>query len=205
MTRLSRLAAIAAIAAAVPLHANAVDRRFPDWPCVQARVGEISVATAWTGPSVEDALDIWDDDRQIADLVAHLAARRTPLDEAEKAAVEFVQNGNGDKQEKAKLLVAGLFDTLNRERLDVVNGLERLTRRQRDFATSIEADAARLRNLQSKPDADQKEVADLANRVEWATRIFEERRKSVRFACEVPVVIEQRFFALARAVQRVLD
>lgn len=204
MTSFSRLITVAALAA-IPLHANALDRRFPDWPCVQARVGEISAAAAWTGPSIEDARSAWRNDREVADLVARLAARRMPLDEAQKAAVEFVQNGEGDKQEKAKLLVAGLFDTLNSERLDVVNGLERLTRRQRDFAASIEADAARLRDLQSKPDADQKEVADLASRVEWGTRIFEERRKSVRFACEVPIVIEQRFFGLARAIQRALD
>lgn len=204
MMRLAHQTAVAAVLAATPFHAIAADPRAPDWPCVQARVPALSVASVWTGPSIEEALKTWRSDPQIVDLVARVAARRTPLDEAERAVGEFIQNGGADRQEKAKLLVAGLFDTLNGERLEVVNGLERLTRRQRDFASGIEAAAARLRELQAKPDGDRKEIADLANRVGWGTRIFEDRRKSVRFACEVPTIIEKRFFALTRAVQRAL-
>jgi hypothetical protein len=37
------------------------------------------------------------------------------------------------------------------------------------------------------------------------TRIFEERRKTMSFVCEVPVLIEQRLFALARAIQQSLE
>jgi len=200
-----RLVRILVIAVTVPFAAIAADRRFPDWPCVQARVSELSVAAVWTGPPLDDAAGAWRSDPQLADLVARLAARRTPLDEAERMLVAFIQSGEGDRRDKAKLAVAGLFETLNRERLDVVNGLERLTRRQRDFASKIEADAARLRDLQARPDADQTKLAELANQVDWGTRIFEERRKSVRFVCEVPVAIEQRLFALARAAQQALD
>lgn len=204
MIRLAHLTAAAAALAVTSLPAIAADPRAPDWPCVQARVPALSVASVWTGPPIEEALNTWRNDPQIVDLVALVAVRRTPLDEAERAVGEFIRNGGADKQEKAKLLVAGLFDTLNRERLEVVDGLERMTRRQRDFASGIEADAARLRELQTKPDGDQKAIAELTNRVAWGTRIFEERRKSVRFACEVPTVIEKRFFTLTRAIQRAL-
>jgi hypothetical protein len=204
MKRLARLAAVAAVLAALPLPAFAADPRFPDWPCVQARVPSLSVASVWTGPPLDDVLSTWQSDPQIVDLVARVTVRRTPLEEAERAVADFIQNAGEDKQQKAKLLVAGLFDTLNRERLEVVNGLERLTRRQRDFVSGIEADAAQLREVQAKPDGDQKQIADLTNRVEWGTRIFDDRRKSVRFACEVPTIIEKRFFSLTRAVQRVL-
>jgi hypothetical protein len=200
-----RLVRILVIALAVPIAAEAADRRFPDWPCVQARVSELSVAAVWTGPPLDEAAGAWRSDPQLADLVARLAARRTPLDEAKGTLVAFIQSGEGKRQDRAKRAVAGLFETLNNERLDVVNGLERLTRRQRDFASRIEANAARLRDLQAEPDADQAKAAELANQVDWETRIFEERRKSVRFMCEVPVVIEQRLFALARAAQQALD
>src|SRR5262249_17912598 len=44
---------------------------------------------------------------------------------------------------------------------------------------------------------DQGRIEELTNRVEWDTRIFEERRKTMNFVCEVPVLIEQRLFALA--------
>jgi hypothetical protein len=41
--------------------------------------------------------------------------------------------------------------------------------------------------------------------VEWDTRIVEERRKPMNFVCEVPVLIEQWLFALARAIQQSLE
>ena len=48
-------------------------------------------------------------------------------------------------------------------------------------------------------------LAELVSRVEWSTRIFEDRRKSIRYVCEVPVQIEQRLFALGRAVQQAME
>ena len=38
---------------------------------------------------------------------------------------------------------------------------------------------------------------DLANKLAWETRIFEDRRRVVKFVCEVPTAIDQRLFALA--------
>ncbi len=43
------------------------------------------------------------------------------------------------------------------------------------------------------------------SRIEWETRLFEDRRKTTTFACEVPIEIEQRLFALSRAIQNTLD
>ncbi len=37
--------------------------------------------------------------------------------------------------------------------------------------------------------------------VRWETRNLGERRKAVSYACEVPVQIDRRMFALARAIQ----
>jgi hypothetical protein len=139
------------------------------------------------------------------DLVSRLAARRTPLEEAERLAAEFVGTGASGGEQRAGLLFAGLFDTMNRQRIDVINGLERLTRRQREFVKTIQNDMARLRELQDKPDSDQHDIEALTNDVNWETRIFEERRKTIRYACEVPVIIEKRLFALGRAIQQGLD
>src|SRR5262249_16960300 len=60
----------------------AADPRFPDWPCNQIKVPEISVAAVWAGPSIDDVGNAWEEDATIRDLVARLAARRTPLDDA---------------------------------------------------------------------------------------------------------------------------
>jgi hypothetical protein len=74
-----------------------------------------------------------------------------------------------------------------------------------DLAAKIKSDVAELRGLEDKPDADQSKVKDLASEVEWSTRIFEDRRKTIRYVCEVPSTIEQRLFALARMIQQTLS
>ena len=55
------------------------------------------------------------------------------------------------------------------------------------------------------PGHDQSKVDELVSRVEWDTRIFDERSKTIGYVCEVPVLIEQRLFALARAIQQALE
>ena len=72
---------IAAIAA--PGAAVAADPRYPDWPCAQIKVPEISIAAVWAGPPIDDVGSAWEDDPAIRNLVAQLAARRTPLADAE--------------------------------------------------------------------------------------------------------------------------
>jgi hypothetical protein len=86
-----------------------------------------------------------------------------------------------------------------------MDGLERTSRNELDLAGKIKTDVADLRDLEDKADADQSKVKDLANEVEWSTRIFEDRRKTIRYVCEVPSTIEQRLFALARMIQQALS
>jgi hypothetical protein len=63
---------------ALPGMALAADPRFPDWPCNQVKVPEISVAAVWAGPAIDDVSNAWEEDAATKDLVARLAARRTP-------------------------------------------------------------------------------------------------------------------------------
>ena len=60
--------------------------------------------------------------------MAKLAARRTPLEEAEKDIRAFLA-GSSARVASGKLLFAGLFDTLNAQRASVMSGLERVTRK----------------------------------------------------------------------------
>ena len=94
----------------------AADPRYPDWPCNQIKVPEMSVAAVWTGPPIDDVGDAWEKDPAIRDLVAKLAARRTPLEDAEKTIANTIIGSAAERQQKAKLIFAGLFQTLNRER-----------------------------------------------------------------------------------------
>jgi len=169
---------------------------------MQPKVPELSAPAMWSGPSIADVGSSWQDDNKIRELVEMIAARRTPLDTAQKAIADFMAGSPAEKERKAKLVFAGVFDTLGDQRREVMEGLERVSRKETDLAEKIKSDVANLRELQDKPDADQSEVKNLASEIEWSTRVFEDRRKTIRYVCEVPSTIEQRVFALARSIQQ---
>jgi hypothetical protein len=183
----------------------AADPRYPDWPCAQAKVPEISLAAVWDGPVLDDAAAKWKDDPKVAALVPRLAARRTPLDEAEKMITEFLSAAAPGKNETGKLLFAGLFETLNAQRSSVMNGLERVTRKQREAAEKIRDDTLALQALQDAATPDQAKVDELGNQLVWETRIFEDRRRVIKFVCEVPTAIDQRLFALGRVIRQEME
>ena len=185
--------------------ADAADPRYPDWPCAQAKVPEISLPAVWAGPPLDDVQNKWKNDSRVAALVTKAAARRTPIDEAEKDIKEFLASSTNDKVKAGKFLFAGLFDTLNAERSTVMNGLERVMRKQREAADKIRADTITLQALQSGTSPDQEKVDELSNQLLWETRIFEDRRRVVKFVCEVPTTIDQRLFALGRVIQQEIE
>ncbi|MBR0686265.1 hypothetical protein JQ594_10100 [Bradyrhizobium manausense] len=201
-----RTLAMAALAFAVSTTAaRAADPRYPDWPCAQAKVPDISLAAVWAGPALDDAESKWKDDSKVSALVSKLAARKTPLDEAEKSVKEFLAGSAADKTANAKLLFAGLFDTLNAQRAQVMSGLERVSRKQREAADKIREETIQLQALQDATPRDDTKVDAMSNQLIWETRIFEDRRKVVRFVCEVPTTIDQRLFALGRVIQQEME
>ena len=185
--------------------ARAADPRYPDWPCTLAKVPEISLAAVWAGPPLDDVQNKWRDDAKVSALVAKLSARKTPLDEAEKSVKEFLAASASDKSAYAKLLFAGLFDTLNAQRSQVMSGLERVSRKQREAADKIREETLALQALQGATPRDETKVEALSNDLIWKTRIFEDRHKVVRFVCEVPTTIDQRLFALGRVIQQEME
>jgi hypothetical protein len=183
----------------------AADPRYPDWPCAQAQVPEISLAAVWAGPPLGDAEEKWKNDPKVSALVGKAAARKTPLDDAQKAITEFLSAPGTDKMATGKLLFAGLFEQLNAERSSVMGGLERVTRKQRQAADKIRADTIALQALQDVTPPDQPKIDELGNQLVWETRIFEDRRRVVKFVCDVPTAIDQRLFALGRTIQQEIE
>jgi hypothetical protein len=160
----------------------------------------------WAGPPLEDASDKWKNNAKVSALVAKLGARRTPLDEAQNAITEFLAvAAAAEKVTAGTLLFAGLFDTLNAQRSSVLNGLERVTRKQREAADKIRSDTLALQALQDASPPDQAKIDELGNQLVWETRIFEDRRRVIKFVCEVPTAIDQRLFALGRTIQQEME
>jgi len=204
--RRRREAALRLIALTVTLEAASVDAAEPradsperNWPCHQILVGRLSLAAVWTGPSIEGLA--WRNDQAVADIVARLSARRTPLDDAERAIEDFAQSQGAGKTKKLVAVFAGLFETLNDERTQVIEGLLRFGAKQRELAAKIRAENA----LPREGHASTKDGETVAGDLEWDLRVFDERRQSLTYVCETPALIEQRLFALARVIQRSLE
>jgi hypothetical protein len=207
-----RQAALRLIAHTVALGAASVVAAEPkaespegNWPCRQILVGQLSVAAVWSGPSIEGVT--WRNDQAVADIVARLAARRTPLDDAERAIEDFAQSQGAGKTKKLVAVFAGLFETLNDERTQVIEGLLRFGAKQKKLAEKIRAENALPRKGQGKepPHASTQDEETVAGDLEWDLRVFDERRQSLTYVCETPALIEQRLFALARVIQRSLE
>ncbi len=185
--------------------ALALDPRYPDWPCQQLKVPEISIASVWAGPAIETndtAAGLTDPKEE--DLVARLAARRTPMEDARKLIADYVVGTSAERQLKAKSLFAALYSRLNGQRDEVMNGIERFSRKQKAMAEDIRGETQKLRAMQDQT-ADQAQTEQLTNQLAWQTRIFEDRRKSTSYVCDVPVLIEKRLFDLATAIQNAMN
>jgi hypothetical protein len=209
---LLRRGAIALFALTGTLHAGGVfaqdaksEKPDKDWPCKQILVREISLPALWSGPSIEDAN--WRGDPAIAELVAKAAARRTPLEDAQHLIEDFANSAGAEKKPRLVALFAGLFDTLNSERADVIDGLMRFGQKRKKLAEKIRAENAEIQNSPQAagPSAEAQQANPLNQTLELDLRIFDEGRQSLAYVCETPTLIEQRLFALARTIQNDLD
>lgn len=193
-----------AMAAGLSQSALALDPRYPDWPCQQLKVPGISIASVWTGPAI-DQNDTKPVDAATADLVTRLAARRTPIEDARKLIANFMAGTKEERQDKAKTLFAALYSKLNAQRDQVMDGIERFSRKQKGMAEQIREETQKLRDMQDKPNPDQAQDDAVVNQLAWQTRIFEDRRKSASYVCDVPVLIEKRLFDLGSAIQTAMN
>ena len=175
--------------------------RDPDWPCQSVKVPSLSLAAVWNGPALDTHLETWNGDAPAAGLAQRLAQRRVPVEDAVEAVKRFAVDAGEAKQDRLLDLMAGLFSTLDAERSSVVAGLSRFGRRQKELAAELRTTITDLRMEQDKPDADQAKITQLGQQVTWGTRVFNDRRQSIRYACDVPNLIEERLGALARAIQ----
>jgi hypothetical protein len=175
-----------------------------DWPCVQRKVPEISIAAVWRGPSIEGIAN-WRDEQSVVNLVQLLAARRTGDEEAKTAIAEFSKSAGANKQARLLQAVVGLVESVNAERASVITGLERFGAAQKALAEVVRKDNADLSELRGNASADPALVAQQTERLTWNLRIFQERQRSLRFVCEVPVLIEQRLFTLTREIQKAIE
>ena len=177
----------------------------PDWPCIQRKVPELSFGQIWTGTELPASAKDWSQDRRISELVEELAARRLPIADAQQQIKEFAADLPADQMDdRLAKLVQGLFEHMDHERSEVMSGIGRYARNQLELAARLRKEASEVDAMRGKPDANVNEIAARTDRLTWETRIFEERVQSLTYVCEVPTLIEQRLYALAKTVNEIL-
>jgi hypothetical protein len=201
---------LALLAALVSAGANAAEPAKPpnpanpDWPCIQHKVPTLTAAQMWDGPPVDD-LEEWRDNEEIVKLIPTLSSRRVPIEQATAAVEKFAAAQPKEKRDEAlKFLFAGLLKTVNADRAVVMAGIERFQKRQKARAEEVQRQGEAIRQLREKALTDEKARAELTaaeDRYNWDVRVFTERQQSLPLACEVPVLIEQRLFELAREIR----
>lgn len=173
----------------------------PDWPCQQQLVPTLTAAAYWNGP-LPESLGDWQADPEIADFVRRLAPRRVSTEDglSEIAALAEVLSGN--RPRRLALIFRGLLEETDRERTALIQQLKQIGRRQRELADRVAQLAGELNAI--PPDAAREAVAkrvDLQQRHDFTARNFEEIQHTIRYACELPVALDARLGAWARALQ----
>lgn len=171
----------------------------PEWPCIQRKQPHLSLGQVWTGPVPDERILELARDPRIDALAARLEQRRLPLEQAEAEIADFA--AGADDAQLTALMVA-IMDRIEPDRAAVIAGIARYGRGQVALARRIEDRRAAMAELEAaaEPDFDAMDAAEEA--LDWDQRIFTERQQSLTYVCETPVILEQRAFALGRAIAR---
>ena len=169
----------------------------PDWPCVQRKQPHLSLGQMWTGPAPDDATRALARSPEIAALADRLEQRRLPMAEAEAEIAAFAQNA--DNVRLTALMVA-IFDRVEPDRTALIEGIARYGHKQVALAARIEDDRHKMAALEAAATPDFDAIDAQEEQLDWNTRIFQDRQQALTYVCETPVLLEQRVFALARAI-----
>ena len=169
----------------------------PDWPCIQRRVPHLSLGQVWAGPLPDPAIEALADTAPVQGVARALALRRTTMPEAEALIAEFA--ADADAATLTALFVATL-EHIDTSRDRVLAGITRYAHKQTDLDHHIKEARKEFAALTEAESQDFDRLDALEADIDWSTRIFLDRQQSLTYVCETPVILEQRAFALGRAV-----
>lgn len=174
----------------------------PSWPCIQRKQPHLSVGQVWSGPPVDDAVTALAQRADIAALALVLEQRRLSLEEAEVQIAAFASEA--DAAELTALFLA-TFDRIDAYRSQIITGIARYAEKQIALTAQIEARRVEMARLEAEAEPDFDKIDAEEEMLDWDTRIFTDRQQQLTYVCETPVILEQRAFALAKAIAGHLD
>ncbi len=169
----------------------------PTWPCIQRKQPHLSAGQLWPGPPADETTSDLARRADIAALAQTLEQRRLPLEEAEARIAEFASGA--DANELTALFIA-ILDRIDAYRSQIIGGIGRYAESQLTLSAQIEARRAEMARLEkgAKPDFDRIDAEE--EKLDWDIRVFTDRQQQLTYVCETPVILEQRAFALAKAI-----
>jgi hypothetical protein len=169
----------------------------PDWPCIQRRQPTLSLAQVWGGPLPDEATLALAETPEVQAVARTIALRRTPMQDAEARIAAFAE-----AQEPAALtaLFVATLEHINDARDRIMAGITSYAHRQAALDARIDATRHELAAATAAGAQDFDRIDALEEELDWSTRIFQDRQQSLTYVCETPVILEQRAFALGRAI-----
>lgn len=183
---------------AVATPAAATDATDPLWPCVQRFVPALSAAALWDGPPIEGA--DWRADPEVSGLVPRLlgADANTATADIRSFAAAVPE---AERARRLTLLFAGLLDGVNERRAGMIAGIRRQAASVNAIADQLNDRLGQRGRMVAEGGSESSdEIHDLDTQIYWLQRVFDSRRKMQPYLCEEPVLAEQTFGALARAI-----
>jgi hypothetical protein len=166
----------------------------------------LTSAQIWDGPPTEELKD-WEDDDEIRNLTDVLESRRVSLEDAEKVIKTFAEKQPADQRDqKLTLLFASLLNKTNKDRQFVLKQIMKYQKRQQARALQLERQGRELEEKKQAVPAQEQMNTMLTltpeqDKYQWDARIFREREQNLTMACEIPVLIEQRVYEIARQIR----
>lgn len=173
-----------------------------DWPCVQRLIPELAPAVLWPDAQIEELDADWWEDEELARVARYASARETAPDEALRRVNEFIESvGEGTREERLRLLFAGVFQEINRERSRTIAAVRRYAQGQVGQLERISELVDELERLRAADGMEQDALGRLEQELVWQRRLFQDRQAALRALCEQPYLLEERLGRLVRAIQ----
>ena len=178
------------------------------WPCDQVYNPKLNIAAIWQGPKIEEKLKNWwkhDDVIEYVNMLANpVLSEKDGIELIEEFAKKYSYFGlikKGEQKEKLVFLFAGLYQKAKDRRNRQYRGIIKFVEKQELIRKEIGISSKLIRSYRKKK-IDQKnpKFVEANSRLEWNTRVFDQRTRLTEYICEEPVLNTQRLGYQARKI-----
>lgn len=182
---------------------GAADFSDPTWPCIQRKVERLSVGLMWPHPIEEITLSD-QAEQAVNELVGRFTLRRLQLEEIAPALGDFTSEYGADPALLGAVF-AKTFDRLAATRTTIMKGIEEYSLSQIAIAEKIGTTRSEMDTLLAADTPAYDKIDALEAQLDWDERIYTDRKQSLTYVCETPILLEKRLFAIAQMLLNAVE